>query len=57
MRGVPLNAYSSSMQKIVANAELKDIINILSLDISKAEGKKSIDFDKIMITSDNDADG
>lgn len=57
MRGVPLNAYSSSMQKIVANAELKDIINILGLDISKSDEKKTIDFEKILITSDNDADG
>ena len=57
MRGLPLNAYSSSMQKIVANQELKDIINILNLDISKSDENKTIDFEKIMITSDNDADG
>jgi DNA gyrase/topoisomerase IV subunit B len=57
MRGVPLNSYSSSMQKIVANAELKDILNILELDISKSEEKKTIDFEKVLITSDNDADG
>lgn len=57
MRGLPLNAYSSSMQKIVTNAELKDIINILNLDISKASENKTIDFDKILITTDADADG
>lgn len=57
MRGLPLNAYDSSMQKIVANAELKDIINILGLDISKSENPKTIDFDKILITTDADADG
>lgn len=57
MRGLPLNAYDSSMQKIVANQELKDIINILGLDISKSDVKKTIDFDKILITTDNDADG
>ena len=57
MRGLPLNAYDSSMQKIVANQELKDIINILGLDISKSDMKKTIDFDKILITTDNDADG
>jgi DNA gyrase subunit B len=45
------------MQKIVANAELKDIINILNLDISKASENKTIDFDKILITTDADADG
>ena len=57
MRGLPLNAYDSSMQKIVANQELKDIINILNLDITQAKGPKTISFDKILITSDNDADG
>lgn len=54
MRGVPLNAYDSNMQKIVANQELKDIINILGLDISKTDDKKSINYEKILITTDAD---
>ena len=58
MRGLPLNAYDSTMQKIVANQELKDIINILSLDITKNDkASKTIDFEKILITTDADADG
>ena len=57
MRGLPLNAYDSSMQKIVANQELKDIINILSLDISKSDEVKTIDYEKILISTDADADG
>lgn len=57
MRGLPLNAYDTTMQRIVANAELKDIINILDLDISKSEQDKTISFDKVLITTDNDADG
>lgn len=56
MRGLPLNAYSQSMQKIVANQELKDIINILGLDITKSSEKKTIDFENVLITTDNDAD-
>ena len=56
MRGLPINAYDSTMQKIVANQELKDIINILGLDITKSEGPKTIDFEKILITTDNDSD-
>lgn len=57
MRGLPLNAYDSSMQKIVANQELKDITNILGLDIAKSDkDDKTIDFDKVLITTDNDAD-
>ena len=54
MRGLPLNAYDSSMQKIVANQELKDILNILGLDISKSESRKTIDFERILITTDAD---
>lgn len=54
MRGLPINAYDSSMQKIIANQELKDIINILNLDISKTDSEKTIDFDKILITTDAD---
>lgn len=57
MRGVPLNAYDSTMQKIVANQELKDILNILGLDIAKTEGRKDIDFERVLITTDQDADG
>lgn len=54
MRGLPLNAYSSSMQKIAANQELKDVMNILNLDISKGVEKKTIDFEKLMIATDAD---
>lgn len=55
MRGLPLNAYASTVQKIAANQELKDIVNILNLDISKAnEEKKTIEFEKILITTDAD---
>ena len=54
MRGVPLNAYDSSIQRIVANQELKDIINILGLDISKSAENKTIDYDKVLITTDAD---
>lgn len=57
MRGMPLNAYSSNMQKIVANQELKDIINILDLDITKSDSPKTINFDHVLITTDADADG
>ena len=57
MRGVPLNAYDSTMQKIVANQELKDILNILGLDIAKADGHKTIGFERVLITTDADADG
>lgn len=58
MRGLPLNAYDSTMQKIVANQEFKDITSILGLDVSVASDKndKFIAFEKVLITTDNDAD-
>lgn len=57
MRGLPINAYSQSMQKISANQEFKDIINILELDITKNAAKTDMSYDKIAITVDADADG
>ena len=45
------------MQKIAANQEFKDIMNILSLDITKENENKFIDFEKIVIATDQDLDG
>lgn len=57
MRGLPLNAYDSTMQKIVANQELKDITSILGLDLSSADKEdRYIAFEKVLITTDNDSD-
>ena len=33
-RGLPINAYSQSIQKIVQNEEFKTIMSILDLDVS-----------------------
>lgn len=58
MRGLPVNAFSSTIQKVAANQEFKEITTILNLDLSsKNEVPKTISFDKILITTDNDADG
>lgn len=54
MRGLPLNSYSSSLQKIASNQEMKEITQILNLDLSSKNENKKIEFDKILITSDND---
>ena len=56
-RGLAINAFNSSIQKIAANQEFKDIMNILELDITKDSNDKKIAFDKIMLTSDSDVDG
>lgn len=56
-RGLAINVFNSSIQKIAANQEFKDIMNILELDITKDSGNKTIAFDKVMLTSDSDVDG
>lgn len=57
MRGLPINAYSQSIQKISANQEFKDIMNILELDITKNADNKTISYNSIVIATDADADG
>lgn len=54
LRGLALNAYSSSIQKISANQEVKEVLNILNLDVSKPESVNSIEFEKIVIATDAD---
>lgn len=56
-RGLPINAYSQSIQKIVQNEEFKTIMSILNLDVSNKESEKTISFDKILIATDSDNDG
>lgn len=58
LRGLALNAYDSSIQKIAANQEIKEVMNILNLDLTKKnEEKQQIEFEKIVIATDADIDG
>jgi len=58
LRGLPINALDNSMQKIAANQEFKDVMNILGIDVSKNDvDDVKIDFDKIVIATDQDLDG
>lgn len=63
MKGVPLNTYDASIQKIVGNNEIKEIINILDLDLTneaRPDGSiipKQVSFEKIGLATDADADG
>lgn len=57
LRGLALNAYDSSIQKIAANQEVKDVLNILNLDLSKKDQNREIEFEKIVIATDQDTDG
>ena len=56
-RGLPINAYSQSIQKIVQNEEFKTIMSILDLDVSSKDTNKQISFEKILIATDADIDG
>ena len=57
LRGLPINPLDNSIQRIAANQEFKDVMNILDLDITKDATDKSISFDKIVIATDQDLDG
>lgn len=63
MKGVPLNTYDASIQKIVSNNEIKEIISILDLDLASTERPdgtmipKQVSFQKIGLATDADADG
>ena len=57
LRGLPINVLDNSIQRIAANQEFKDVMNILDLDITKDAENKEITFDKIVIATDQDLDG
>ena len=58
LRGLALNAYDSSIQKIAANQEIKEVMNILNLDLTKkSKEEQQIEFEKIVIATDADIDG
>ena len=57
LRGLPINTLDNSIQRIAANQEFKDVMNILDLDITKDVENKKIAFDRIVIATDQDLDG
>ena len=57
LRGLPINSLDNSIQRIAANQEFKDVMNILGLDVTKDAANKDIAFDKIVIATDQDLDG
>ena len=57
LRGLALNAFSASIQKIAANQEVKDVLNIIGLDLTINDAVPFIKFDKIVIATDADVDG
>jgi DNA gyrase/topoisomerase IV subunit B len=57
LRGVVANPYTNTIQKIVGNAEYKDIMNILGLNFSKANSCLSMNYEYVVLTTDADVDG
>ena len=57
LRGLPINCLDNSIQKIAANKEFKDVMNLLNLDITREDGHKPISFERIVIATDADTDG
>lgn len=55
-RGVPLNAYEIPTTKIITNEEMKNIIHILGLQISKNEDV-TLNYENVILAMDSDADG
>ena len=55
-RGVPLNAYEATPQKIAANEELENIIKCLKLHL-KEETQPELTYDMIVLANDADMDG
>jgi len=55
LRGKSLNVHGTPMSKIVANEELKNIMTILELDVSK--NITDMTYENVLISSDADLDG
>ena len=57
MRGVPMNCFDLSPVQIMKNQVFSDIINILGLKWGERNDASTLAFNRIVISSDADADG
>ena len=57
LRGKILSTLGKSIDKILANQELSDIVKVIGAGIGDKFDVNKMQFDKIVITSDADADG
>ncbi len=57
MRGVPLNTYGMGAVQVMKNQVFSDIINIMNLKWGEKNTKGTLNFNRIVISSDADADG
>ena len=54
LRGLPINTLDNSIQKIAANQEFKDVMNLLGLDITKDNINQNMLFERVVIATDAD---
>lgn len=57
LRGKVLSVLKCTQEKVFANQELSDIINIIGAGFGNSFDTNKMGFDKIVITSDQDSDG
>ena len=57
MRGVPLNCFDIGPVQVMNNQVFSDIINIMNLKWGERNDVSTLNFNKIVISSDADADG
>lgn len=57
LRGVVANPYTNNIQKIVKNAEYKDIMNTLGLKFSEDNTCLKMNYKYVVLTTDADVDG
>lgn len=57
LRGKTISPLKTSIDKILANQEMSDIINIIGAGFNTTFDVSKMQFDKIVITSDSDSDG
>ena len=57
MRGVPMNVFDLSPVQVMKNQVFSDIINIIGLKWGEKNDASSLAFNRIVISSDADADG
>jgi DNA gyrase/topoisomerase IV subunit B len=57
LKGKPLNCYKASIQQIKKNQEVKDILEILGIDLSQDLTKLIPTYENLLIATDADVDG
>ena len=57
LRGKTISPLKTSIEKILANQEMSDIIKVIGGGFGKDFNVNNINFDKVVITSDSDSDG